>query len=103
MLLYAYGTGAIKGFALTTGIGILASIITAIVGTQGIYQALLPKLTQTKSLYFWFGVNKKLGEFMELFKQTRILSFMRYSNYGVVVSAILVLLALGLLFLRGFL
>lgn len=52
VLLYAYGTGAIKGFALTTGIGILASIITAIVGTQGIYQALLPKLTQTKSLYF---------------------------------------------------
>ncbi|MGL2601448.1 protein translocase subunit SecD [Helicobacter pylori] len=59
VLLYAYGTGAIKGFALTTGIGILASIITAIVGTQGIYQALLPKLAQTKSLYFWFGVNKK--------------------------------------------
>ncbi|QTP04201.1 protein translocase subunit SecD [Helicobacter pylori] len=59
VLLYAYGTGAIKGFALTTGIGILASIITAIVGTQGIYQALLPKLAQTKSLYFWFGVNKR--------------------------------------------
>ncbi|NHB24375.1 protein translocase subunit SecD [Helicobacter pylori] len=59
VLLYAYGTGAIKGFALTTGIGILASIITAIIGTQGIYQALLPKLVQTKSLYFWFGVNKR--------------------------------------------
>ncbi|PUD34471.1 protein translocase subunit SecD [Helicobacter pylori] len=59
VLLYAYGTGAIKGFALTTGIGILASIITAIVGTQGIYQALLPKLAQTKSLYFWFGVKNK--------------------------------------------
>ncbi len=59
VLLYAYGTGAIKGFALTTGIGILASIITAIIGTQGIYQALLPKLAQTKSLYFWFGVNKR--------------------------------------------
>ncbi|MGL2392623.1 protein translocase subunit SecD [Helicobacter pylori] len=59
VLLYAYGTGAIKGFALTTGIGILASIITAIVGTQGIYQAFLPKLAQTKSLYFWFGVNKR--------------------------------------------
>ncbi|GAA8396527.1 protein translocase subunit SecD [Helicobacter pylori] len=59
VLLYAYGTGAIKGFALTTGIGILASIITAIIGTQGIYQALLPKLAQTKSLYFWFGVDKR--------------------------------------------
>ncbi|KAA6507396.1 protein translocase subunit SecD [Helicobacter pylori] len=59
VLLYAYGTGAIKGFALTTGIGILASIITAIIGTQGIYQALLPKLAQTKGLYFWFGVKNK--------------------------------------------
>ncbi|GAA8598686.1 protein translocase subunit SecD [Helicobacter pylori] len=59
VLLYAYGTGAIKGFALTTGIGILASIITAIIGTQGIYQALLPRLAQTKSLYFWFGVKNK--------------------------------------------
>ncbi|GAA9015265.1 protein translocase subunit SecD [Helicobacter pylori] len=59
VLLYAYGTGAIKGFALTTGIGILASIITSIIGTQGIYQALLPKLAQTKSLYFWFGVKNK--------------------------------------------
>ncbi|GHH40026.1 protein translocase subunit SecD [Helicobacter pylori] len=59
VLLYAYGTGAIKGFALTTGIGILASIITAIIGTLGIYQALLPKLTQTKSLYFGFGVKNK--------------------------------------------
>ncbi|EMG93002.1 export membrane protein SecD [Helicobacter pylori GAM118Bi] len=59
VLLYAYGTGAIKGFALTTGIGILASIITAIIGTQGIYQALLPKLAQTKSLHFWFGVKNK--------------------------------------------
>ncbi|GAA7239154.1 protein translocase subunit SecF [Helicobacter pylori] len=39
---------------------------------------------------------------MELFKQTRILNFMRYSNYGVVVSAILALLALGLLFFKGF-
>ncbi|CCF79976.1 Protein-export membrane protein SecD (TC 3.A.5.1.1) [Helicobacter bizzozeronii CCUG 35545] len=55
-LLYAYGTGPIKGFALTTGIGILASILTAIVGTQGFYQAILPKLSRKKNLYFWFGV-----------------------------------------------
>ena len=57
VLLYAYGTGAIKGFAITTGIGILASIITAIVGTHGIYQALIPFIAQTKRMYFWFGVS----------------------------------------------
>ncbi|PAF48179.1 protein-export membrane protein SecD [Helicobacter sp. 12S02634-8] len=59
ILLYAYGTGAIKGFAITTGIGIIASIITAIIGTQGFYQAILPKIAQTKHLYFWFGISKR--------------------------------------------
>ena len=57
VLLYAYGTGAIKGFAITTGIGILASIITAIVGTQGVYQALLPYLAKSEKMGFWFGVS----------------------------------------------
>ncbi len=57
VLLYAYGTGAIKGFAITTGIGILASIITAIIGTQGFYQAILPYISKTKRMYMWFGVN----------------------------------------------
>ncbi|MCE3039311.1 protein translocase subunit SecD [Helicobacter anatolicus] len=58
VLLYAYGTGAIKGFAITTGIGIIASIITAIIGTYGFYQAILPKIANTKSLNFWFGIRK---------------------------------------------
>jgi preprotein translocase subunit SecD len=54
-VLYAYGTGAIKGFALTMSIGILASMLTAIVGTHGIYQWLLPKIDK-KKLGFWFGI-----------------------------------------------
>lgn len=59
VLLYAYGTGAIKGFAITMSIGIVASILTAIVGTQGFYNAILPKIAQSKNLYFWFGISKK--------------------------------------------
>lgn len=54
-VLYAYGTGAIKGFALTMSIGILASMLTAIVGTHGIYQLLLPNIDK-KKLGFWFGI-----------------------------------------------
>ena len=54
-VLYAYGTGAIKGFALTMSIGILASMLTAIVGTHGIYQWLLPKMSK-KRINFWFGI-----------------------------------------------
>jgi len=54
-VLYAYGTGPIKGFALTMSIGIMASMLTAIVGTHGIYQWILPKIDK-KKLNFWFGI-----------------------------------------------
>ena len=58
VVLWAYGTGPLKGFALTMGIGILASMLTAIVGTHGIYQWLLPKIDKNK-LGFWFGIKKR--------------------------------------------
>lgn len=56
VILYAYGTGPIKGFAITISIGILASMLTAILGTHGIYDALLPKIAKDKDLKKWFGV-----------------------------------------------
>lgn len=59
VLLYIYGTGPIKGFAVTMGIGILASIITAIIGTQGIYIWLGEKINNTKNINFWFGIRLK--------------------------------------------
>ncbi len=55
VVLYAYGTGPIKGFAITMSIGILASMLTAILGTHGIYQMLMPKITRQK-LNLWFGI-----------------------------------------------
>ncbi len=58
VVLYAYGTGPIKGFAITMSIGILASMLTAILGTFGIYQYLMPYIEKTKSLPFWFGVKR---------------------------------------------
>jgi len=36
IILYAVGTGAIKGFAITTGIGVATSMFTAVVGTRAI-------------------------------------------------------------------
>lgn len=54
-VLYVYGTGPIKGFALTMSIGILASMLTAIIGTHGIYQWILPRIDK-KKLNFWFGI-----------------------------------------------
>ncbi len=59
VILYAYGTGPIKGFAITMSIGILASMLTAILGTHGIYEYLLPKIERSKNLKFWFGIERK--------------------------------------------
>lgn len=56
VILYVYGTGPIKGFAVTISIGILASMITAILGTHGIYDALSEKIARDKNLKKWFGV-----------------------------------------------
>ncbi len=57
VILYAYGTGPIKGFAITISIGILASMLTAILGTHGIYEALMPKISKEKNIKKWFGVS----------------------------------------------
>jgi len=56
VVLYVYGTGAIKGFAITMSIGILASMLTAILGTHGIYEMLEKKIAKSKDNYFWFGI-----------------------------------------------
>ncbi|QFR49780.1 protein translocase subunit SecD [Sulfurimonas lithotrophica] len=56
VVLYAYGTGAIKGFAITISIGILASMLTAILGTHGIYEMLEKKIQKSKNNNFWFGI-----------------------------------------------
>lgn len=55
VLLYVYGTGPIKGFAITISIGILASMLTAVLGTHGIYGAIEDKIKKEK-LRFWFGI-----------------------------------------------
>lgn len=56
VVLYAYGTGAIKGFAITISIGILASMLTAILGTHGIYQMLENRMKKSTNHLFWFGI-----------------------------------------------
>ncbi|MDA7817642.1 protein translocase subunit SecD [Sulfurimonas sp.] len=56
VVLYAYGTGAIKGFAITISIGILASMLTAILGTHGIYEMLEKRIQNSKNNRLWFGI-----------------------------------------------
>lgn len=59
ILLYAFGTGAIKGFAITMSIGIIASIITAIIGTHGIFRLLQERIIKSQNYGLWFGYSLK--------------------------------------------
>ena len=52
VILYAYGTSTIKGFAVTMSIGILASMITAIFCTHGVYQAFISKIAHNRKAWF---------------------------------------------------
>ena len=54
-ILYAYGTGPIKGFAVTLSVGIITSMITGVVGTHGIYKALIANGIKTKDTNKLFG------------------------------------------------
>ena len=58
IILYVYGTGPIKGFAVSMSIGIIASMLTAILGTHGIYEFLMPRIEKSKNLSFWFGIKR---------------------------------------------
>lgn len=60
--LYAYGTGPVKGFAVTMAIGIIASMITAIVGTHGIFDFLTPNIEKSKNTKLWFGYKLEGGK-----------------------------------------
>ena len=56
IVLYVYGTGTIKGFAITITIGITVSMLTAILGTHGIYDLLDKKAENSKNHRLWFGI-----------------------------------------------
>jgi len=58
-ILYVYGTGAIKGFAVALSIGILASMLTAIVGSYGVFQMFTDRIEKSKNYTLWFGMAKR--------------------------------------------
>jgi len=59
IILYVYGTGPIKGFAISMLIGNLISMLTAILGTHGMYVALMSYIEKHHSINFWFGMKKR--------------------------------------------
>ena len=77
VILYYFGTGPIRGFALTLGIGIVASFFTAVWLTRIAYEHFLDREKWTK-LTFTTGLSKKFltdtnFAFMRIAKKTAIL------------------------------
>ena len=88
-VLYHFGTGPIKGFAITLGIGIFASMFTAIVVTREIYGWVLG------------GRNvERLSIGREVIKNTT-LGFLSRSRMGFLVSAILIIIGIVSLVLHN--
>ena len=55
--LYAYGTGPVKGFAVTMSIGIVASMI----GTHGMFELVMDKMEKSKNTALWLGYKVRGG------------------------------------------
>ena len=59
IVLFYFGTGPIRGFATTLGIGLFASFLTAVVLTRIVYEGLLAK-DKLKNLTFTTSISKDL-------------------------------------------
>ncbi|MFA7001523.1 MAG: protein translocase subunit SecF, partial [Candidatus Omnitrophota bacterium] len=88
VLLFMFGSGPVKGFAVTLSLGIVASMFSAIFVTRMVFDFLLEN-------------NPKLGlKMLQMFRKTNI-RFLngRYWAYG--FSVITLALGIGAIFLRG--
>ena len=90
IVLYQYGTGPIRGFALTLIIGIASSMFTAIFVTRTVYDAITARQTTPK-----IGVG-----FLSVFENTHF-DFLSLRRFAFIGSAILILVGLGSTIVKG--
>lgn len=91
IVLYVFGTGPIKGFATTLVIGIFTSLFSAIYITRLIYEGLLKKNAKLS-----FSIKLTAN----LLKNTS-LDFMGRRKIFYAISAAIILISIGSLFIRG--
>ncbi len=88
-LLFQFGTGPIRGFAVTLTIGLISSLFTAVIVTRTILELLLH-----------FGIIKKSLPMLHLIKTTK-LDFIGKRRIFYVISLILIAVGLFSFFKRG--
>ncbi len=90
LVLFVFGTGPIKGFAITLSIGIITSMFTAIMGTRAIVNLV------------WGGRSlKQLSVGMSLIKKTTHIGFMNKRKLALTISLLLMVVSVGSLATRG--
>ncbi len=87
-LIFKFGTGPIRGFAVTLTIGLLANLFTAVTCTRAIFEL----------LYEQFGLTKL--NMMQFFPQTNI-DFIGKRKICYTISAIIIIAGLTAFFMRG--
>ncbi|HOA43090.1 MAG TPA: protein translocase subunit SecD [Bacillota bacterium] len=94
IILYQLGSGPVKGFALTLMIGIVISVLTAVIITQ----FLMRTLVETKSLAKpkLFGLEKPRSQFNKEF------SFIKRRKIFYLSAVVLIVIGLGAGLIRGF-
>lgn len=92
LVLYMIGSGSVKGFALTLMIGIIASLLTAVIITR-LYLELVTE-TRTFLKNGWFAVPRN--------PRKLTLSFMKYRKIFYAISILLIVVGIGAGMVRGF-
>jgi SecD/SecF fusion protein len=93
LVLYFFGTGAVKGFAVTLMIGILVSLFTALVVTRFLINRAVE-----------IGLLSKLSHFRAKkgMATTKILKVIEKTKVWFVMSAIIIIIGIGCMVYRGF-
>ncbi len=92
VLLYAIGTGTVKGFAVTISLGIITSMFTATVVARWLMVAWFNR-RRPKTLNLWRG--------LRLVPDVTRIPFMKGRNVGLIVSVIISAASVGLFFKPG--
>ena len=91
LFLFQFGTGPVKGFAVTLILGIFASMITAVFVTRTFYMVWLKRRPDVSTL--------SLGK-LRLFKDAKY-DFIALRKYAYGVTAVLLMIGIGFMAVRG--
>ena len=92
LVLFAFGSGPIKGFATTLIIGIITSVLTSIFITRLVFEA---RIAKGKNITF---ENKMTANFL---KNTNV-DFLKGRKYSYIISGALIVVAIASICFKGF-